>query len=203
MATSTLRTAWRQLVAMLVIVLALLGAMFATTAWSNGEWTPKLGLDLEGGTQMILQPQVRAGQSVNDEQLSQAVDIMRARVDGQGVSEAEVSTQGDRNIIVEIPGQNRSDLVDSVKRTAQLRFRLVAGQPQPGQAPPPASPAPPARSKPCSTNSPPPTASTAAAATASPASSTRPPPRPPPEPFHPSATSPTRRCAASTPGSAT
>ena len=43
-----------------------------------------------------------------------------------------MSTQGNRNIIVEIPGKNASNLVDAVKRTAQLRFRLVAGQPQPG-----------------------------------------------------------------------
>ena len=54
------------------------------------------------------------------------------RVNGSGVSEAEVSTQGNRNIIVEIPGENASNLVDAVKRTAQLRFRIVAGQPQPG-----------------------------------------------------------------------
>ena len=48
-------------------------------------------------------------------------------MNGSGVSEAEVSTQGNRNIIVEIPGENASSLVDAVKRTAQLRFRIVAG----------------------------------------------------------------------------
>ena len=64
--------------------------------------------------------------------LKQAASIVDARVNGSGVSEAEVSTQGNRNIIVEIPGKNASNLVDAVKRTAQLRFRLVAGQPQPG-----------------------------------------------------------------------
>jgi preprotein translocase subunit SecD len=64
-------------------------------------------------------------------------------VNGQGVAEAEVAVQGDRNIVVEIPGQNRKDLVDSVKQTAQLRFRLVAavGQGRASQQPS-ASPSP-------------------------------------------------------------
>ena len=94
-------------------------------------WKPRLGLDLEGGTRITLSAITRAD-AVTATKLKQAASIVDARVNGSGVSEAEVSTQGNRNIIVEIPGENRSDLVNSVKRTAQLRFRLVAGQPQPG-----------------------------------------------------------------------
>ncbi len=98
----------------------------------GGTWTPRLGLDLEGGTRITLSA-VAEGGDVTPTKLEQAAGIIDSRVNGSGVSEAEVSTQGDRNIIVEIPGENRADLVDAVKRTAQLRFRLVAGQPQPGQ----------------------------------------------------------------------
>jgi preprotein translocase subunit SecD len=94
-------------------------------------WKPRLGLDLEGGTRITLSA-IDSGDAVTPTKLKQAAGIVDARVNGSGVSEAEVSTQGNRNIIVEIPGENRSDLVNSVKRTAQLRFRLVAGQPQPG-----------------------------------------------------------------------
>jgi len=47
-------------------------------------------------------------------------------VNANGVTESEVTTQGNKNIIVEIPGKNSKSLVDSVKRTAQLRFRIVA-----------------------------------------------------------------------------
>ena len=94
-------------------------------------WKPKLGLDLEGGTRITLSA-IPQGGAITPTKLKQAASIVDARVNGSGVSEAEVSTQGNRNIIVEIPGKNASNLVDSVKRTAQLRFRLVAGAPQPG-----------------------------------------------------------------------
>ncbi|HZJ05345.1 MAG TPA: protein translocase subunit SecD, partial [Nocardioidaceae bacterium] len=94
-------------------------------------WKPRLGLDLEGGTRITLSAVQDEG-AVTATKLKQAADIVDARVNGSGVSEAEVSTQGERNIIVEIPGENASNLVDAVKRTAQLRFRLVVDQPQPG-----------------------------------------------------------------------
>ena len=97
-------------------------------------WKPRLGLDLEGGTRITLSA-IPQGGAITQTKLKQAASIVDARVNGTGVSEAEVSTQGNRNIIVEIPGKNASNLVDAVKRTAQLRFRLVAGQPQPGTPP--------------------------------------------------------------------
>jgi preprotein translocase subunit SecD len=94
----------------------------------GGTWKPRLGLDLEGGTRITLQ----AISSVNPTKLDQARGIIDQRVNGSGVAEAAVSTQGSKNIVVEIPGKNSKDLVDSVKRTAQLRFRLVYGQGAPG-----------------------------------------------------------------------
>ncbi len=104
-------------------------------------WKPRLGLDLEGGTRITLSAIPTEG-AITQAKLKQAVSIVDARVNGSGVSEAEVSTQGDRNIIVEIPGRNASSLVDAVKRTAQLRFRIVAGQPQPGTPAPSGSASP-------------------------------------------------------------
>jgi preprotein translocase subunit SecD len=107
----------------------------------GGTWKPRLGLDLEGGTRITLTAIPQSG-AITQTKLKQAVAIVDARVNGSGVSEAEVSTQGDRNIIVEIPGKNASSLVDAVKRTAQLRFRVVAGQPQPGTPAPTGSASP-------------------------------------------------------------
>jgi preprotein translocase subunit SecD len=87
-----------------------------------GSWKPELGLDLQGGTRITL----IAKDDPSAENLEQARSIIDQRVNGSGVSEAEVVTQGSRIIVVEIPGETRRDLVDTVERQAQLRFRLVA-----------------------------------------------------------------------------
>ena len=101
-----------------------------------GSWTPALGLDLEGGTRIRL---AATGDDVTPESLDEAAGIIDDRVNGSGVSEAEVTTEGNQYIVVEIPGESRRDLVDTVKRTAQLRFRVVAmngvGSAAPSQAP--------------------------------------------------------------------
>ena len=92
-----------------------------------GNWSPKLGLDLQGGTRITLSASTQGGGGgVTPSKMSEAVNIIRNRVNGTGVTEAEVTTQGGSNIIVEIPGQQRKDIVEEVGKTAQLRFRLVA-----------------------------------------------------------------------------
>ncbi len=116
-----------------LVVFGLTIAVLYGLAAIGGTWKPRLGLDLEGGTRITLSANPDGG-AITQTKLKQAAGIVDARVNGSGVSEAEVTTQGDRNIIVEIPGENAANLVDSVKRTAQLRFRVVAGQPQPGTA---------------------------------------------------------------------
>jgi preprotein translocase subunit SecD len=85
-------------------------------------WKPELGLDLQGGTRITL---IAKGDPTA-ENLELARSIIDQRVNGSGVTEAEVVTQGGRFIVVEIPGKTRRDLVETVKRQAQLRFRLVA-----------------------------------------------------------------------------
>ena len=87
-----------------------------------GVWKPKLGLDLQGGTRITL---IAKG-DVPGDSLAEARGIIEDRVNGSGVAEAEVSTQGNRYVVVEIPGESRRDLVETVKRQAQLRFRVVA-----------------------------------------------------------------------------
>ncbi len=110
-------------------------------------WKPQLGLDLEGGTRITLSA---VGNNVTPTKLKEARDIVDKRVNGSGVVEPDITTQGNRNIIVEIPGKNASNLVDAAKRTAQLRFRIVAGSPQPGTpaASPSSSPSPSGKASP-------------------------------------------------------
>ncbi|MGY2874981.1 preprotein translocase subunit SecD [Marmoricola sp. URHA0025 HA25] len=95
----------------------------------GGTAKPRLGLDLEGGTRITLTAVSGASQT----KLSQARNIIDQRVNGNGVSESSVTVQGNKNIVVEIPGKNRKSLVDAVKRTAQLRFRILAAGPAPGR----------------------------------------------------------------------
>ena len=127
----------------LIIFGLIVAALYGGVALS-GEWKPKLGLDLQGGQRITLEAATQSGQKPSPASLEEARGIIDQRVNGTGVTEAEVSTQGGRNIVVEVPGKNPKNLVDTVKQTAQLRFRLVAamapGQPQPsGSASPSAS----------------------------------------------------------------
>lgn len=89
-----------------------------------GSWKPTLGLDLQGGTRITL----TADKAQSKENLDEARRIIDQRVNGSGVTEAAVTTQGNKNIVVEVPGEDtdRDQLENTVKRQAQLRFRLVA-----------------------------------------------------------------------------
>ena len=120
----------------LVVFFLGIGVMYGLVALA-GSWTPALGLDLEGGTRIRL---AATGDGVTTESLEEARAIIDARVNGTGVAEAEVTTEGNKYVVVEIPGDSgRSNLVDVVRRQAQLRFRLVA-QNGPGIAQPTAAP---------------------------------------------------------------
>lgn len=105
----------------LVVFFLGVGIAFGLVALT-GTWSPQLGLDLEGGTRITLQAKGNPSQDSLDE----ARNIIDNRVNGSGVAEAAVSTQGGGIISVEIPGDQRRDLIDTVERQAQLRFRLVA-----------------------------------------------------------------------------
>ncbi len=130
----------------LAVFLAAMLAMFAAAA-AVGNWTPKLGLDLQGGMRITLQARTDTGGGVTKDKLDEAVGIISSRVNGAGVAEAEVTTQGADIIVVEIPGSGNKDLERTLGSTAQLRFRLVElvqGPPRPQQQPPSSAPTTPA-----------------------------------------------------------
>jgi preprotein translocase subunit SecD len=108
------------------VFFAALAAAFGLVA-VIGTWKPALGLDLQGGTQIIL---TAKDSNVKSDQLKEAANIIDARVNGSGVSEATVNTQGSNEIVVQVPGPTSNSLVQTVVRQAQLYFRLVAQVPQ-------------------------------------------------------------------------
>jgi preprotein translocase subunit SecD len=125
-ASNTVKSARKSLIWLLVIIFGLAGLIgFGSTTDENASFTPKLALDLQGGTQVILSPLLLDGEAVTTEQLDQAVSIIRQRVDASGVSESQVTTQGDTNIIVSIPGIPDENTLALIKASAKLEFRPV------------------------------------------------------------------------------
>jgi preprotein translocase subunit SecD len=95
------------------------------TAQPGATWSPELALDLQGGTQLILTPSIADGTTASLEQLNQAVEIIRQRIDGSGVGEATVTVQGNENIVVSIPGTPDANTLQLIKASALLEFRPV------------------------------------------------------------------------------
>ncbi|UGQ10660.1 protein translocase subunit SecD [Yinghuangia sp. ASG 101] len=139
------------------VIAVLYGIMFAT-----GDTTPRLGIDLAGGTSVTLQAKPEQGGSrdaINSRNMDTAVKIIRDRVNAFGVSEAEVQTQGSDHIVINIPkGAGEREAVEQVGKTAKLYFRpVLAAESQtvtapqntatpspsaPASTPPPSSPPP-------------------------------------------------------------
>ncbi|WP_228975404.1 protein translocase subunit SecD [Streptomyces sp. DH12] len=113
----------RALALILIAMAALTGGMF----WS-GHTTPRLGIDLAGGTTITLKAEAEPGKegAVNETNMNTAIGIIERRVNGLGVQEAEVQKQGTDNIIVNIPkGTDEEQARQQVGTTAQLYFRPV------------------------------------------------------------------------------
>jgi preprotein translocase subunit SecD len=136
------RSLW---VSLIGIVAVAAGSLAATLAAGHA---PLLGLDLQGGASVVLQPkgQVKSGT------LDQAIAIIRNRVDALGVAEPDIHREGS-NIIVQLPGvKNQEKALEIVGQTAELRFRPVLEQLPPEAhattTTAPATTAPPATSAP-------------------------------------------------------
>ncbi|MFN8120115.1 MAG: protein translocase subunit SecD [Micropruina glycogenica] len=174
----------RTLIVFLVITAGLFGLMAL-----GGVWTPKLGLDLRGGTTITLTASNTSGEgAVDPASLELARTIIQQRVDAIGVGESEVTTSGDRQIIVSVPNVQQDELVRMVGQTAQLYFRLVYASEQVASAQPsveptqaasePAATEPaatqPAATQPAATETAQPTESAVPSATTSPSTNPRP-----------------------------
>ena len=108
----------------LVIIIGF-GALVAGTMRNKASLTPGLALDLEGGTQIILTPTTSDGSAISDEDVEQAIEVIRQRVDASGVSEAQISRQGGQNIVVSLPGKPSQATLELVRTSAVMYFRPV------------------------------------------------------------------------------
>ena len=115
----------RPLVTLAIFILGLGGALVAGERWSDATATPQLALDLEGGTEVILEPVAVDGADVTGDAINQAIDVIRQRIDSSGVAEAEISSQGGSNIVVALPGKPSDETLALVRESAQMSFRPV------------------------------------------------------------------------------
>ncbi|MEV6811204.1 protein translocase subunit SecD [Micromonospora sp. NPDC051296] len=109
-------------------ILVVLYLLVFFSGGASGGWKdrlePRLGLDLVGGTRLTLEAtNTLDGRAPTATNLEQARQIIENRVNAYGVAEAEVVTEGDRNIVVSLPGENRD--LSEVGNAAELRFRKV------------------------------------------------------------------------------
>lgn len=118
--------------AFVLIVVALYSLVFFT---GNGKATPKLGIDLQGGTRVTLTARAPDGETPTDQALNQARELIQTRVNGLGVSGAEVLRDG-TNLVITVPGTDGEN-AKRLGQTAKLNFRKVVGQPQPNAQPAP------------------------------------------------------------------
>ena len=115
----------RRLLTLLLAVVVGYSALAFGTATHRTTMTPGLALDLEGGTQIILTPTTTDGSEITDENVNEAIGVIRQRVDASGVSEAQISRQGGQNIVVSLPGAPSPETLELVRTSAVLYFRPV------------------------------------------------------------------------------
>jgi len=95
---------------------------------------PRLGLDLRGGTQIVLETRDSPTTEADAEATDRALEVLRRRVDALGVAEPTLARSGANRIIVELPGvQNAAEAADAIGQTAQLTFHPVLGPGDPSQ----------------------------------------------------------------------
>lgn len=110
---------WRALA-----VLLLVGGAIAVVVTKEA----RLGLDLRGGTQIVLEAQATPEQELNDDTLARTVEVLRRRVDQLGVAEPSLQRSGDERVIIELPGvADPDEALEVIGRTAQLTFHPVEG----------------------------------------------------------------------------
>jgi SecD/SecF fusion protein len=109
------------LIGLILVVLA--GTLLLAVPGAPGHRKATLGLDLQGGLEVVLKAVPPKGHKLTGEDISRSVDIMRSRIDSLGVSEPEIRKQGSDQIVVELPGvHNASKAAQIIGQTAQLQL---------------------------------------------------------------------------------
>ncbi|WP_455135032.1 protein translocase subunit SecD [Schaalia cardiffensis] len=117
----------RSLVTLIVAMLAAVAALVIGNTTKGTPLVPSLALDLQGGTQLILRPTSTQAdeRAITEEDLNQAISIIRNRIDASGVSESEITSMGSENIVVSIPGTPSQETLDLIRSSSQMNFRPV------------------------------------------------------------------------------
>lgn len=98
----------------------------------NREIETRLGLDLVGGVQALLEADLPAGVAVDSEKMRTATRIVENRVNGLGVTEALVQQAGDQRIVVELPGiEDPTVAIATIQETGLLEFVDMGSTPLP------------------------------------------------------------------------
>lgn len=129
--STVVKGAKRALIWLGVIIVFLYGLLTLGVATNQTSFTPALGLDLAGGTTLILKAEPTDGATIDTADLNQAVEVIRRRIDASGVTEAEITTQGSDTIVIALAGRPSDRTVDLIRQSAQLQFRpvLLVGDP--------------------------------------------------------------------------
>ncbi|MFF4412369.1 protein translocase subunit SecD [Streptosporangium sp. NPDC001559] len=103
-------------------------AVIAISLFVAFTMTPRLGLDLRGGTQIVLETRDSPTAKADAEATDRTLEVLRRRADALGVADAPLSRSGERRIIVELPGvQDPARAAEVIGKTAQLTFHAVEG----------------------------------------------------------------------------
>jgi preprotein translocase subunit SecD len=119
----------RALAALAAVIVIMLISVLGHETLSPGKWRQQfkvtLGIDLSGGTQVVLKAETPNGQPPASGEMQQAISVLLSRVNGTGNSGAEVQTQGSDLINVTMPGKPPQDVINLVSTTAKLSVRPV------------------------------------------------------------------------------
>jgi preprotein translocase subunit SecD len=110
-------------------LLALLALLYSIVFFGSRS-TPKLGIDLVGGTEVRFTAKTQNGETPPQSSMTEARQILSERVNGTGVTQATVSQQGNDQLVVDIPGKDATD-IKHLGAAAVLNFRGVVAAPVP------------------------------------------------------------------------
>jgi preprotein translocase subunit SecD len=175
--TKTVPHPGRALAALVALIVIMLLGILGGNLFSPGHWHKDfrvgLGLDLSSGTQVTMRATTPSGGAPSSAEMTEAITIILARVNGTGNSGAEVQTEGNQDLNVSVPGKTTQQTENLVSTTALLMFRQVLLSQ--GYTPPAASTSPSASASasPSASSSSSPAVSSSPSATASATSSAK------------------------------
>lgn len=117
----------RSLVTLIVTMVVAVATLVIGNVTKGTSLVPSLALDLQGGTQLILTPKSteEGDRAITEDDITQAISIIRNRIDASGVAESEITSMGSDNIVVSIPGTPSQETLDLIRSSSQMNFRPV------------------------------------------------------------------------------